>query len=231
MRGRFPLGWHGGCITWSHGNSYSQFMATSHRSRSSRIQRVLPQCDGSPAVEHPAKGKGRRSRRVCRGSPGRDGTARTGPLTALTVTMKPLIQAVPKWQSAGGVLLAGLRGDLRRYVYICKPSNNYGPWCLPKGRVEKGENIYQTALAEVREETGIVANIVPHSYLGEFEGKFSRTHYVCMTFGRLEGKPDFETEQVRVVTLKRAIRLFEAVGNYRDACVVHRARELLALGE
>jgi 8-oxo-dGTP pyrophosphatase MutT (NUDIX family) len=143
--------------------------------------------------------------------------------TASTETYKP----APKWHSAGGVLIAGMSPELRRYVYIIKPSNNFGPWSLPKGRIDRGENLFMAAKREVREETGIVGRVVPNTYLGRFEGRFSFTHYMLMTFERREGMPDRETEAVRVVTLKRAIRIFEAVGNYRDACVIHRARELL----
>ena len=38
--------------------------------------------------------------------------------------------------------------------------NRYEGWVLPKGTVEKGETFAQTALREVREETGVKASIV-----------------------------------------------------------------------
>lgn len=35
-----------------------------------------------------------------------------------------------------------------------------GRWCLPKGHVEEGEAVQETALREVREETGLAGNAV-----------------------------------------------------------------------
>lgn len=43
--------------------------------------------------------------------------------------------------------------------------NKYEGWVLPKGTVEEGETFEQTALREVREETGVKAEIV--SYIGK----------------------------------------------------------------
>lgn len=51
-------------------------------------------------------------------------------------------------QSAGGVIFR--RG---RILLIRKRSEKL--WCLPKGQLEKGENLEQAALREMREETGL----------------------------------------------------------------------------
>lgn len=42
-----------------------------------------------------------------------------------------------------------------------------GNWVLPKGHVEEGEDIEETAVREVEEETGIKAKII--DYVGEIE--------------------------------------------------------------
>lgn len=57
--------------------------------------------------------------------------------------------------SAGAVLYTVIDGE-RRYVLVREKNGSYG---LPKGHVEPGETLAQTALREVREETGVVATL------------------------------------------------------------------------
>ncbi|MFQ5909624.1 MAG: uracil-DNA glycosylase family protein [Thermoplasmata archaeon] len=64
--------------------------------------------------------------------------------------------------SAGGVILRG-----GRILLIRKRSEKL--WCLPKGHREKGEDSEQTALREMREETGLG--------LSEVEGKLCSVEY------------------------------------------------------
>lgn len=57
-----------------------------------------------------------------------------------------------KEHSAGGVVIKnGQVLMLKKY---------YGDWVLPKGKMEKGETTKDTAIREVREETGIDAKIL-----------------------------------------------------------------------
>lgn len=56
-------------------------------------------------------------------------------------------------QSAGAVLYTLVDG-VRHYVLVREKNGSYG---LPKGHVEAGETLAQTALREVREETGVRA--------------------------------------------------------------------------
>ena len=55
--------------------------------------------------------------------------------------------------SAGAVLYTVIDGE-RRYVLVREKNGSYG---LPKGHVEPGETLAQTALREIREETGVTA--------------------------------------------------------------------------
>lgn len=54
---------------------------------------------------------------------------------------------------AGGVLF-NPRGE----VLLIRDRQGY--WCFPKGHLDEGENLEQTALREVEEETGIEGKIV-----------------------------------------------------------------------
>ena len=49
--------------------------------------------------------------------------------------------------------------------------NKYEGWVLPKGTVEKNEDFNQTALREVKEETGVSAQIM--KYVGKTSYSFS----------------------------------------------------------
>lgn len=51
--------------------------------------------------------------------------------------------------SAGGVIL-----DAQKRVLVLRRRQE-GTWVLPKGRMEKGESLWQTATREVEEETGL----------------------------------------------------------------------------
>lgn len=57
--------------------------------------------------------------------------------------------------SAGAVLYTVIDGE-RRYVLVREKNGSYG---LPKGHVEPGETLAQTALREIREETGVTASL------------------------------------------------------------------------
>ena len=66
--------------------------------------------------------------------------------------------------SCGGVVI--FRGKILLLYKNYK--NKYEGWVLPKGTVEEGEEYKDTALREVKEETGLeITNIV--SYLGFFD--------------------------------------------------------------
>lgn len=130
-----------------------------------------------------------------------------------------------KWFSAGGVVVAS-KDDYSR-IYIRKPSNNYGPWSFPKGRIDKGESPPKAALREVQEEIGVKAAVVPGGYLGTGEGDFSVTHFYLMYAIHDSHRTDKETEKVEIVTWSEAIHTFARAGNLRDLRITTRALDLV----
>ncbi|MBN2795318.1 MAG: NUDIX domain-containing protein [Clostridia bacterium] len=58
--------------------------------------------------------------------------------------------------SAGGIVI------LKNQLLMLKKKN--GDWVLPKGRIEKGETLEETALREVKEETNVDGEII--DYIG-----------------------------------------------------------------
>ena len=69
--------------------------------------------------------------------------------------------------SCGGVVI--FRGKILLLYKNYK--NKYEGWVLPKGTVEEGEEYNETALREVREETGVSASII--KYVGKSQYSFT----------------------------------------------------------
>src|SRR5688572_15402724 len=57
--------------------------------------------------------------------------------------------------SSGGIVYRRVQGNTQVALIRVR-----GRWCLPKGRVEEGESLAETALREVREETGLEGKVV-----------------------------------------------------------------------
>jgi 8-oxo-dGTP pyrophosphatase MutT (NUDIX family) len=62
--------------------------------------------------------------------------------------------------SAGGVVLAEPRPDAPVALVAHRSVRGSLQWTLPKGAQEEGETVTQTALREVREETGLEAALI-----------------------------------------------------------------------
>jgi 8-oxo-dGTP pyrophosphatase MutT (NUDIX family) len=69
---------------------------------------------------------------------------------------------------AGGIVHR-LEDDTVRYLLVGPKKDVKGEWLLPKGHIEDGEGHGEAALREVREETGVVAQLVCFVGRAEFD--------------------------------------------------------------
>jgi 8-oxo-dGTP pyrophosphatase MutT (NUDIX family) len=132
--------------------------------------------------------------------------------------------------SAGGVVM---RDDGNgREVLLCGRSSDR-LWALPKGTPEPNETIEQTALREVREETGV--EVEPDGVIGEVKYWFSRPqdgvryyktvhHFLLRPIGGDPSQHDHEFDEVRWFPVQEALRLL----TYRnEAKILRQAVELV----
>ncbi len=132
----------------------------------------------------------------------------------------PKTAANGKNMAFGGVVI-----DSARLVLLRRPKGDYDDyvWTFPKGRPDTGESAEQTALREVREETGYTARIVA-KLPGAFEGGTSVTEFFIMEPVGDPGAFDKETAAVRWATLDEAVDLIglttNVSGKPRDLAVL-----------
>ncbi len=133
--------------------------------------------------------------------------------------------------SAGGVVVRAAAGGWEVAMAARRRRDGSLAWGLPKGQVEAGEDPAATALREVREETGLDAEIRRPlgdiSYFYVWDGERIRkkvTFFLMDETGGDVSQHDFEMEEVRHVPLLEAIRL----ASYRsERQVLERAAEEL----
>lgn len=118
--------------------------------------------------------------------------------------------------SSGGVVYDVNEGHLE--VILISHHNLRGKliWCLPKGSVEEGETLKETALREVREETGITGELLEKIgqiqywfYSRQEEAKIFKTvHFYLLKF--LKGNTadhDNEVDEARWVTIENGLEM------------------------
>ncbi len=135
--------------------------------------------------------------------------------------------------SAGGVVYRRTdEGNIE--VVLCGRHRPY-QWALPKGTPDQGETIQETALREVREETGLDVHILAE--LGHIEYWFSRDgvrhhkrvyHYLMEPVGGdfAQHDPEFD-----VVQWFRDDEALEVMTHRNEAQVVERARRAVLKAE
>ena len=124
--------------------------------------------------------------------------------------------------SAGGVLVRTLRGRL--HLAAIRPAGKReGIWALPKGLIGPGEEPAETALREVREETGARGRVaeklgdVRYVYTWEGERVFKVVSFYLVRYsggrlGELADEHRHEVAEVRWLPLEDAPRLLAYKG-------------------
>lgn len=121
--------------------------------------------------------------------------------------------------AAGGVVLR--HGDRGVEVAVLGRLND-GSWVFPKGTPADGESVEETALREVREETGLEVRILrplgpmTYSFAARGERVYKTVHFFLMeATGGDTSLHDAEYDEVRWVTIPEARRML-TFDTYRD---------------
>lgn len=133
--------------------------------------------------------------------------------------------------SAGGVVIRGDRGAYEVALAARRTRKGELAWGLPKGLVERGEDPERTALREVREETGLEAELraplgdISYWYVWEGDRVRKRVSFFLMdAVGGDTALHDHEMEDVQWFPLAEAPR----IASYRsERDVLRRASEAL----
>ena len=114
--------------------------------------------------------------------------------------------------SSGGILFRKTSAGVR-VALISRQGGKV--WCLPKGLIEKGESAQETALREVREETGLTGEIVrklgdvSYRYLSEEEQTrfFKKVSFFLMKhLGGNTRDHDFEVDEAVWMPIEKAVQ-------------------------
>ena len=127
-----------------------------------------------------------------------------------TETIVPTLDQV----SAGGVVYRGGSTDMEVVIVRVVPEQR---WQLPKGIIDDGETIEQAALREVREESGMTAEIVApletieYWFTADWDNIRRRihkfVHFFLMRHKDGDGSDhDHEVDEVRWVTIDEALQ-------------------------
>lgn len=138
--------------------------------------------------------------------------------------------AIKTQVSSGGVVFRKTAGEIEIALVAVKGGT---VWCLPKGIVERGEKPEQTAVREVREETGLtgralekIGDISYWYYVKDDNAKCRKTvHFYLMEFeSGSTTDHNWEVDAAEWFSLDRAL---EKVSYRGDREIVLKAKRML----
>lgn len=118
---------------------------------------------------------------------------------------------------SGGVVSRHNKANEKEYLLV-ESNHTKDAWVIPKGHIEKGESIEQTAIREVLEESGIHAKIINKSKLDSVAYTNGRGKLIAIQFFEMEYEneadederktnPSIESRRIKWVALNKAIKL------------------------
>jgi 8-oxo-dGTP pyrophosphatase MutT (NUDIX family) len=139
---------------------------------------------------------------------------------------------MPHESSAGGVVVRDVEGVL--HLAVIRPRGK-SVWALPKGHVDAGERPEDAACREVREETGLDAELERPlgeiRYFYQFRGQrifktvaFFLFRYRAGEIDRLDPSMRVEVDEAKWIPLADALNL---LGYRGERQIITRAQELL----
>jgi 8-oxo-dGTP diphosphatase len=133
--------------------------------------------------------------------------------------------------SSGGIIFRRRGGKVEIALIAVKGGN---VWCLPKGIVDKGENPEETALREVREETGLTGRILGKIgsisywyFIKEENAKCKKTvDFYLMEYEKGNTKDhDWEVDDASWVPIEEAVERASYKGDRR---IIQKAKEMIS---
>jgi 8-oxo-dGTP diphosphatase len=128
--------------------------------------------------------------------------------------------------SAGGVVF---KKQDEKILWMVVQHSGYLGWIFPKGHIEKGEKSEETAVREVKEETGIDAKIIEKAgefsyfYTKEGEKVFKNAKFFLMKYlGGNEKDHDSETSAIEWLSYEEAL---ERLSFKDEKKILEKARE------
>lgn len=129
------------------------------------------------------------------------------------------------------MLIRTIRG--RAHVAAIRPRGRERAWALPKGRIDPGETAAETAVREVREETGVEGHLVEklgdvrYTYTARWEGASGERIFKIVSFfllragrgriGAIDDEMQIEVAEARWLPLDDAPRLLSYDGERKMA--------------
>src|SRR5215472_9342005 len=119
---------------------------------------------------------------------------------------------------AGGVVYK-IENGTAHYLLV-RPKNGQDEWVLPKGHIQDGEDEGDTALREVREETGVIARLICPLETVEFK---TESEIVRVIFFLLEFASQADPTEIRETRWFRARDALERLTHPQSKQVLQKA--------